>query len=751
MKVNKNFNKLSLLLNSCFDKKEKDNKKVTIEELELEKVNKIKNRYLRTSTLRIRNSIKKTHVLLNQQIGESLQKCLPLFKIDIKNRKKEEMKDLIPVLSSCEDFMDFMCSKEYEEDLTDILLEFACLLNHKSFPENFIIKKSGEKSNEFFLIIDGNVTVLNLIFEKECLSEEEYLTYLIKMKILNENYIIDKCIQLNYNLMNIENHDFKSLCNKFPHFNYEDFYSKAYNNLINKGFILENYKGKIPNLNDYINATKIEKNIKALNSNQGIIKNTIKKFFIIPHYKIVAVYNRGRYFGNLNDNYNIIDNYCFISNNKCEIGIIDTNICFKNNRLYKLLERKMKNIFRTNIDFYFIFQKLNFETFLKDYAKLFIYKIYKKGEKLLIQNSYSEGVFFIRVGKIRVYTERDLDEIGGVIMSLEYCLEGYSELISSLHNENNINTEEKNRLKNPIYKTKEYLENSKGKKTIEMSIFNEKEILGLNEFYDYKSQINLFTAECLTDCIIFYLPKKMMNIIIEKEMNVKFYVLNLIELKAKYYIGKLKNYRNYFLKEIGFKLGLTQKQIENINKLKTKEKNNSNELINLRKNFNKVYTKMSINLFDDGNNNTFLNKYKNNIHQNYKNNIFNSNNNINLGMTQKSFYSVKTTSPNKLSIFNNYNNNLNNNFKNNNIHTKIIKSYFIKENNDIKNNIIYKSPFTNTQSSFHLNTKYNTTNNFFKHKTKKIISSKNSNDLPQIKINNKKKIFSFNIGNYIID
>jgi hypothetical protein len=306
-------------------------------------------------------------------------------------------------------------------------------------------------------------------------------------------------------------------------------------------------------------------------------------------------------------------------------------------------------------------------------------------------------------------------------------------------------------LKNPIYKTKEYLENSKGKKTIEMSIFNEKEILGLNEFYDYKSQINLFTAECLTDCIIFYLPKKMMNIIIEKEMNVKFYVLNLIELKAKYYIGKLKNYRNYFLKEIGFKLGLTQKQIENINKLKTKEKNNSNELINLRKNFNKVYTKMSINLFDDGNNITFLNKYKNNIHQNYKNNIFNSNNNINLGMTQKSFYSVKTTDPNKLSIFNNYNNNLNNNFKNNNIHTKIIKPYFIKENNDIKNNIIYKNPFTNTQSSFHLNTKYNTTNNFFKHKTKKIISSKNSNDLPQIKINNKKKIFSFNIGNYIID
>jgi CRP-like cAMP-binding protein len=253
----------------------------------------------------------------------------------------------------------------------------------------------------------------------------------------------------------------------------------------------------------------------------------------------------------------------------------------------------MKNIFRSNIDFYFIFQKINFEIFLNDYAKLFTYKLYKKGEKLLIQNSYSEGVFLVRVGRIRVYTERDLDEIGGLIMSLEYCLEGYSEHISSLHKGNIINNEEKNRLKNPIYKTKEYLENSKGKKIIEMDVFNEKEILGLNEFYDYKSQFNLFTAECLTDCIIFYIPKKMMNIIVGKENSVKYHVLNLIELKAKYYIGKLKNYRDNFLKEIGFKLGYTQNQIENINKLKVKEKNNSNDLISLRKNFNKVYSKMS--------------------------------------------------------------------------------------------------------------------------------------------------------------
>lgn len=748
MKVNKNFNKLSLLLNSCFDEIEKNNKKPTKSELEIEKINKIKNRYLRTSTLRIRNSFKSSNIISNLNIKESLQKSLPLFKIDIKNRKKEEMKDLLPILLSCEDFMDFMCSKEYEEDLQEILLEFACLLNYKSFPDNFIIRKSGDKSNEFFLILDGNVTVLNLIFEKECLSEEEYITYLIKMDILNENYIIDKCIQLNYNLMNIENHDFKSLCKKFPHFNYDEFYSKAYNNLINKGFNLEDYKGKIPNINDYINATKIEKNIKALNNNKNILKNTIKKFFIIPHYKIVSVYNRGRYFGDLNDNYNILDNYCFISNNKCEIGYIDTNICFKSNRLYKLLERKMKNIFRSNIDFYFIFQKINFEIFLNDYAKLFTYKLYKKGEKLLIQNAYSEGVFLIRVGRIRVYTERNIDEIGGLIMSLEYCLEGYSEHISSLHKGNIINNEEKNRLKNPIYKTKEYLENSKGKKIIEMDTFNEKEILGLNEFYDYKSQFNLFTAECLTDCIIFYLPKKMMNIIVGKENSVKYHVLNLIELKAKYYIGKLKNYRDNFIKEIGFKLGYTQNQIENIYNLKVKEKNNSNDLINLRKNFNKVYSKMSYNLFDVGNN-SFLNKY-NNLNPNSKNNIFNKNSNLNLGKTQNSFFSLKSVNINKLSIFNNYDNNLKRYIKNaNNDNNTMIKAYFIKENND-KNNNINKNKFYSTQNSFRMKTKYNTTtNNFFKSKTKKIISDK-LNNLPQIKNNNKKKESSFNIGNYII-
>ena len=49
-----------------------------------------------------------------------------------------------------------------------------------------------------------------------------------------------------------------------------------------------------------------------------------------------------------------------------------------------------------------------------------------------------------------------------------------------------------------------------------------------------------------------------------------------------------------------------------------------------------------------------------------------------------------------------------------------------------------------------MKTKYNTTNNFFKYKTKKVISEKFLNNLPQINNNNKKKESSFNIGNYII-
>ena len=157
---------------------------------------------------------------------------------------------------------------------------------------------------------------------------------------------------------------------------------------------------------------------------------------------------------------------------------------------------------------------------------------------------------------------------------------------------------------------------------------------------------------------------------------------------------------------------------------------------------------MSYNLFDVGNN-SFLNKY-NNLNPNSKNNISNKNNNLNLGMTQNSFFSLKSASISKLSIFNNYNNNLKRYIKNaNNDNNTMIKAYFIKENND-KNNDINKNKFYSTQSSFRMKTKYNiTTNNFFKSKTKKIISDK-LNNLPQIKNNNKKKESSFNIGNYII-
>ena len=59
-------------------------------------------------------------------------------------------------------------------------------------------------------------------------------------------------------------------------------------------------------------------------------------------------------------------------------------------------------------------------------------------------------------------------------------------------------------------------------------------VFGLNELFDYKTELYNFTAECVSDeTNLFFISKRNFNDIIEKENNIMNNVIQLIDLKAK--------------------------------------------------------------------------------------------------------------------------------------------------------------------------------------------------------------------------
>jgi hypothetical protein len=375
----------------------------------------------------------------------------------------------------------------------------------------------------------------------------------------------------------------------------------------------------------------------------------------------------------------------------------------------------MIKLFQSYLQFYFIFKNINTNYFYKYYSGLFQYKILNEKDKLYIQNSIHEGVYFLIDGEITVYTERKMNEIDGISIALQYSLENFREQISTLsHEEMGSSNEASKLIKNPIYRSKEYIDYSQGKKTIILNTIKNREAIGLNEFYDQKTKLLFFTAEVKSkQATLFYIPNKAFLKILTREKSVETAVVQMVELKAKYYIGTLNNFKISILKEVGYKIGLSQKQIQNIENL-TDE--------NLIENNNKKD-------FDMNKSNSFFNK-KYNLMKKNKENKFNLNKiepfnltnvNINNNNNNKPYNLRSMTFSSKMERFK-LNSNDSVNYNNYSLSKHLYNNSIIKKNISFNNNISKTRTLNYSNTFFNNMNKSNENNNIKKFKSSSNIS-----------------------------
>ena len=309
------------------------------------------------------------------------------------NRVNEDVKKLIPFIKKIPYFYEFLSlNVENDDILENLIIEFSWILCLQTFEKNLILQKTKEYSDNFYLVLHGSIAVLDLVITKECMTEEEYVLFLVKMFLIKEYEIIKICIKYNKDILNVDNENIEKFCNSGYKFKYKELKLKALRDLYKNNFEIYHYKNIIPSLEQYLNITKIETQVKK----QSDDKNIIKKYFYIPHYEKVGVLERGRYINNLikNSDINYQDKYTYITLEKTEIGIIQKP---KYDRpiLFNSLAMKKEILINSSINNFYLFKEVNAENFAKKYSKYFIYKKYLRGEKLISQNSIYDGVYLL--------------------------------------------------------------------------------------------------------------------------------------------------------------------------------------------------------------------------------------------------------------------------------------------------------------------------------------------------------------------
>ena len=505
---------------------------------------------------------------------------LQILKYEYNNRTNSDIAKTLPRFQKLEALNEYIKFKEDKDNISSkMILELAWVSFYKYKKKLTFIKKANEDRNNFYLILNGNLSKLNLTFKKEKISIEEYLVYMIKMKLLQERQILYKCNKLNKAYINLDINNFKTFFNENKNYNLKELKNRAKKELSELGFIiLPNNKVIMPNLENYMKLGFFQTDER---------NDTQTRFHLfIGNYVKVSTLSKGNYIGDLSKNENNEAN-TYICDKNCDICYVNKIESIKS-KLYELMLEKYIKIFREIKYKFYIFKDNSVESCLKKFVPFMIYKNFKKGDKIIIQNSQYEGIYLIINGEVKISISQTFNELSNTLISLQYSIFNFKDYVSKIiktidiikefnlkymskFQNKNINDNDMSKINKEIFTSNEYLSYFKGIKNIEFYNLSVGDIVGLNELFDYKTELYNFNAECVSDDVnLFSISKRNFNNIMGKENSIMNNVIQLIDLKAKSLIGKINNFRDEYRNVV----------INNLNNKKNKNNNLKNKIIN---------------------------------------------------------------------------------------------------------------------------------------------------------------------------
>ena len=726
----------------------------------------------------INNNIDTNKIDFN--IQNNFNKAILIFKKGPKNYNEKQF--FLSFLSHLEPFNDIF--KELDNNKNFILNLFNHL-KYKFIPKEKLLDNLKEN---FYIILKGKIEILVSNNTKIYINQEQFIYYLLKLKIYNENEIIETVFEANKDIFNIEENTFDIWIKKAFHtliyLNYENNVNeikkfdpsfninKLFENIeIRKillkyekeiFFAMKNLQSNNPFLknietsnflnNKNLSSEEFLNRYKIININKD--KKNINKFFLcnIKQYYKTTSLKKGNYFINIKDenehhhNNYFIKKEILISKENCELAILNKN---DYNKILKDLIEKIKKS-KTNFLLELkLFNPCNERLFINYFVNFFQKKIFHLNDKLFIEGTKNKNkIYFICEGEFIIKCKKNFNELNNILNDL-----GINELDENDSIDNNqVNLNEENF---------EKFQNKKN--NINLKILKNNELIGLDEDCVLNNKY-LFTVECISlKSKVYEIHKNYFDIIINNDWKVKnnlkeYYNIHK-NLLIKYFLNNKiskKNFFDYFQNNNKYNLILTKifkNEKPKINEIIQNSKNNATKFrkikINLKKNElnNNIKTIKCLsydkNIFYNSDSNILKNKKINSIN---KNNLlfpkinYNSRNINNLN--QNIFYNTKSNLKNYTNL-NNYINSISTstifNSNNINISERSNEHINLKKINNYSNDIDYNIILNLKNINSEINQKIQMNNNISKKSSyninKKLV--RRDNTLLNIKNNSK--------------
>ena len=506
----------------------------------------------------------------------------------LKDRKFEEI-NIEPIYQYLESFKSFisLLKNQTSSSLDNLLTEISKQIELRKIYKNELIFQQGEIAENFYIILKGNLKVFKLIPCEYYMTNEEYISYLLDLRMHNQTEIIRQSKHYNNLVYPISEHfDFfvKNLSSKEAGALYVDMHNlmekaeEVYKHINQEQdnntekmikYSPEEYIQKFKVSNDIINNTEIinnfinEKidmnNVKEINEIKLLMKD--RKKVTIPCYVEFIQLGTGYTFEDQAfENHGSQYQSSFIS-------LEDGYLGFFNKKKYSILlhesiEKRNKKLFSLLV--YFSFMKLNNQfIFEKKYLHFFNDKVFNVHYELFKEGEECENTFFITEGEYELSMTKNIIEVNEMIIE-------YKKILKRLNPANKTDKqifdyEEETRQNNDLilnkkFRSEEVNELIMKKKYIKINIIHKKEILGLSDVYSFdRNEVYskkdlliykelkkkcLLTCKCINShCHAFYIPNSIFNYIYYNEGNYNIISKNLEFKKICTIIERLKIYK----------------------------------------------------------------------------------------------------------------------------------------------------------------------------------------------------------------
>ena len=428
----------------------------------------------------------------------------------------------------------------------DIYYDLGRYINYHRFIKGNIIQRMCEGDKFFFMIVTGEIVKLGIRYKKETTTFREYILYLIKLQLLEENFLLNDCIEKNQELFPFKaERNIIKIIQRIKGFNFKNEYTK-----IKMQIKSSKWRNNPNSIEDYFYLI----NPSFINGKKSFLSKEMKFPIILPVYIKEETFGPNTFIGNLLKCKGIKEFSSYICISNADILYLDKSTVAPGCKLMNIMDNRfsttvIENIIKKNI----IFKNTNSDYLIKYYSQYFRFVPIKKGQVLISQGRPHEGIYFIIKGAFQLKSNKSFCELQELIFNLRDSLDSFTNYISYIkkREEDDLNTGGNNiKKKINIYKHPLFLIKSNEKQDITFWTFHGPQIMGLNESYGCKTGINNFSVFCLSDeAEVYFLPNELVNNLLSID-SIYNSIARLTEERVKFLLFSIKKYKNKFEEEL---------------------------------------------------------------------------------------------------------------------------------------------------------------------------------------------------------